>query len=215
MHPIVLGGAWLQQEKATIDYGRECIYLGGSRRPPYRALGAMPPSRRCGCPAGPLSDGRTGAAPGPFPRDPPEFTDVFADYRCPLPNRSVHHEIRLTDSGPFCVPSYRYSPEKRRLIDEQVKEVLATGAIEATTSPYASPVLIVARPTAILRRLPPPACRHRRRTRQSAPDRRHSSRPRECGRIFNAGPAKRLLVPSLLGRATNSGSCLSGSRTLP
>lgn len=68
----------------------------------------------------------------------PEFADVFADDPCLLPTRSVRHEIRLTDSRP-----YLYSLEKRRLIDKQVKEMLATGVNEPTTSPYASPVVIV------------------------------------------------------------------------
>lgn len=44
----------------------------------------------------------------------------FSEDSVPLPTRSIHYKICLTDPKPFCVPLYRYYPKKRRLIYEQI-----------------------------------------------------------------------------------------------
>jgi hypothetical protein len=49
----------------------------------------------------------------------------------------------MTDPKPFPLPPYRYSAAKKKAIQEQVKEILASGVIEASSSPYSSPIVMV------------------------------------------------------------------------
>jgi hypothetical protein len=59
--------------------------------------------------------------------------------------RFATHDLKLTCEKPFRLPPYRYSAEKKKAIQQQVTEMLADGIIEATTSPYSSPIVMVAK----------------------------------------------------------------------
>jgi hypothetical protein len=50
----------------------------------------------------------------------------------------------VTDPKPFRLPLYRYSVAKEKAIQEQVKEILASGVIEALSSAYSSTIVIAA-----------------------------------------------------------------------
>ena len=60
----------------------------------------------------------------------------------------VEHSVETGTAKPVCLPPYRTSPEKRKLIGEQVSKMLADGIIEPANGPWASPVVIVDRRTA-------------------------------------------------------------------
>lgn len=55
--------------------------------------------------------------------------DLFTETPVPMPTRTVHHELRLKNSCPFQCRPHRYAPEKRRIIYDQVQEMLSTGVI--------------------------------------------------------------------------------------
>jgi hypothetical protein len=59
--------------------------------------------------------------------------------------RFATHDLQLTCEKPFRLPPYRYSAEKKKAIQQQLTEVLAYGIIEATSSPYSSPIVMVAK----------------------------------------------------------------------
>ena len=55
-------------------------------------------------------------------------------------------QIRTKDNQcPICLPMYRSSPEKCRIIDEQIDKWFEQGVIEASQSPWGAPVVIAYR----------------------------------------------------------------------
>lgn len=73
-----------------------------------------------------------------------QFKDVF-DAPCELPpHRDYDHAIPLKpDAVPVNARPYKYSPLHKTEIERQVTELLAKGLITHSTSPFASPVLLV------------------------------------------------------------------------
>lgn len=73
-----------------------------------------------------------------------EFQDVFATpYELP-PHRDYDHAIPLKPGAiPINAMPYKYSPQHKTKIERQVTELLANGLITHSTSPFASPVLLV------------------------------------------------------------------------
>ncbi|KAL5796686.1 hypothetical protein ACOSQ2_001506 [Xanthoceras sorbifolium] len=60
------------------------------------------------------------------------------------PARHFDHRITLKDeSKPVNVPSYRYAYFQKSEIEKQVGEMLKSGLIRQSTSPFSSPVLLV------------------------------------------------------------------------
>jgi hypothetical protein len=57
----------------------------------------------------------------------------------------IKHDIVLTNFKPFRLPPYRHSATKKKAIQEQIKDMLASGIIEASSSPYSSPVVMVSK----------------------------------------------------------------------
>lgn len=73
-----------------------------------------------------------------------QFQDVFQEPKTLPPARFYDHKILLLP-GATRVNSkpYRYSPQHKDEIERQVKELLAARLITPSTSPFASPVLLV------------------------------------------------------------------------
>jgi len=73
-----------------------------------------------------------------------EYTDVFYEPKSLPPHRELDHAITLnTDARPVNTRPYRYSPLQKDEIERQVAEMLASGLITNSMSPFASPVLLV------------------------------------------------------------------------
>lgn len=73
-----------------------------------------------------------------------EFSDVFAVPTGLPPSRVYDHAIpTLPSVVPVNSKPYRYSPLHKDEIERQAKELLAAGLIIPSSSPYASPVLLV------------------------------------------------------------------------
>lgn len=73
-----------------------------------------------------------------------EFDDVFAEPRGLPPHRQYDHAIMLEEGAkPSNSKPYRYSPLQKDEIERQVTEMLKSGVIVHSMSPYAAPVLLV------------------------------------------------------------------------
>jgi hypothetical protein len=73
-----------------------------------------------------------------------EFSDVFAEPNSLPPSRDYDHAITLKpDATPFNARPYRYSPEHKTEIENQVSKMLAAGIIKQSMSLFASPVLLI------------------------------------------------------------------------
>lgn len=73
-----------------------------------------------------------------------EFSDVFAEPTKLPPHRQYDHAISLEPgAAPVNCRPYRYSPLQKDEIERQVSEMLRTGLITHSMSPFAAPVLLV------------------------------------------------------------------------
>jgi hypothetical protein len=73
-----------------------------------------------------------------------EFADVFAEPKGLPPSRQYDHAITLeADAKPPNSKPYHYSPLQKDEIERQVTEMLHSGVIAHSMSPYAAPVLLV------------------------------------------------------------------------
>jgi hypothetical protein len=60
------------------------------------------------------------------------------------PKRAIDHAIELLPGAqPFRLRPYRYTPQQKNEIEKQVKEMLDSGVIQQSFSPFASPILLV------------------------------------------------------------------------
>uniref|UniRef100_A0A8C9TDM7 Gypsy retrotransposon integrase-like protein 1 n=1 Tax=Scleropages formosus TaxID=113540 RepID=A0A8C9TDM7_SCLFO len=58
----------------------------------------------------------------------------------------VAHIIDTGTAKPVCLPPYRASPAKRKIIEEQISKMLEDDIIEPASGPWASPIVIVEKP---------------------------------------------------------------------
>lgn len=73
-----------------------------------------------------------------------EFADIFEEPKDLPPHRPYDHAIPLQPNAtPVNSRPYKYSPQHKTEIERQVKELLTSGFITTSTSPFASPVLLV------------------------------------------------------------------------
>lgn len=73
-----------------------------------------------------------------------QFTHLFTEPVDLPPHRSCDHSIPLiSGSQPVSIRRYRYSPSLKSEIEKQVSELLQSGFIRPSTSPFSSPVLLV------------------------------------------------------------------------
>ena len=73
-----------------------------------------------------------------------QYQDIFQEPTALPPRRTCDHHITLVPGAqPVNVRPYRYAPIYKSEIEKQLSEMLKHGIIKPTTSPYASPVLLV------------------------------------------------------------------------
>ena len=77
-----------------------------------------------------------------------QFKSVFEPPTTLPPSWLGDHSIPLLDGAqPFCLRPYRYNPAQKTQIENQIADMLQKGWIQASTSPYSSPVLLVRKKT--------------------------------------------------------------------
>ena len=70
--------------------------------------------------------------------------DLFREPTSLPPKRVFDHQIDLLPGKkPVNIKPYRYSPTQKDEIERQITEMLKNGVIQPSTSPFASPVLLV------------------------------------------------------------------------
>lgn len=73
-----------------------------------------------------------------------EFQELLNDPKALPPTRSFDHEIPLVSGAkPVNCKPYRYSYDQKNTIEKMVDEMLVTGIITHSSSPFASTVLLV------------------------------------------------------------------------
>lgn len=99
--------------------------------------------------------------------------DFSQRHKCSaIPANRTHHSIHTGEARPIRQKPYRVSPSERRVINEQVQEMLRNGIIRESCSPWAAPVILVKKKRrflAILRRLSTSQCYNQERRLPAAP----------------------------------------------
>ena len=73
-----------------------------------------------------------------------QFADLFDEPSGTPLNSTLTHSIRLVPSvQPFRLKPYRYTPSQKDEIEKQVAHLLKSNMIQESTSPFASPTLLV------------------------------------------------------------------------
>lgn len=73
-----------------------------------------------------------------------EFSDVFTKPSSLPPIREVDHSIPLKEATELVnVRPYQYAHYQKEEIEKQVQEMLSSGLVQPSTSPFSSPILLV------------------------------------------------------------------------
>lgn len=81
---------------------------------------------------------------GPFQQLLEEFEGIFKEPKELPPNKGCEHKIELKEGAiPFKNQPYRYPYLQKREIEVMIKEMMEVGIIQPSSSPFASPVLLV------------------------------------------------------------------------
>jgi hypothetical protein len=177
-YDLILGESWLSEHSAVLSYSSMTVALkhdtklltlvcrpigvaGHSDRPTSAVLlTALQYSETMDLPGHRhflvSIDAVTNRPPSlvPLPLRPviEEFDDVFQDSFSLPPERNAVHPIPLLPgSQPSFTGQYRMSPVERKAAIDMVQDLLARGLIEPSTSPWASSLVMVAKPDGSLR----------------------------------------------------------------
>jgi hypothetical protein len=141
---IILGCSWLYAVEATIDWQRSCVHYGTRRRKTIYFARERRFDRRTNEQLR-FNHGFPKQLASQFEELVTEYADVLSGECAAAVARGIEHRIQLREDKPFRIRPYPCSEEKKRLIYEQVEQMLADGVIERSNSEYCSPVVIVNR----------------------------------------------------------------------
>lgn len=140
---VILGAPFLHQENMTIDYGRKCLYLGINKRLTVYWDQSQPHIlTRKNIHEKLIIPEEHAEQLSPIFR---EYAELFTEIPTPATTVTTTHSINLRDTKPINIKPYPMSPSKKKLLYEQIQEMLQNGIIESSASPYSFPPVIVER----------------------------------------------------------------------
>ena len=140
-HDLILGTPFLQTEQATLDFGRGCLHLGKKERQTvYWSRAPTENQKAIELPE--LSENH----PVELQELLDNFATIFEVGLVQPTTRTTKHQIVLKEDKVVNQRCYNLNPTKRKILYEQVEEMLAAGVIEPTNSAFSSPPILVERP---------------------------------------------------------------------
>lgn len=136
---VILGQDWLIANDAVIDTKMKCVHFGSHQRKTAYFVGT-PAEKTVPLPR--IENGFPAPLQNTFEHMISDFRNVF-DETAQNRTKTDNHTIRLRSNKPINIRPYRYSAEKKKIISEQIQEMLSQGVITPSTSEYNSPIVIV------------------------------------------------------------------------
>ena len=135
-HELILGSDAIERGKGILDYETETLWWYGIRFPLYRY-----PDSACAISAVSI---RESTGYSDIDTILARYSGVFSDTNPVLGYCDVITcTIDTGDSPPLYQRPYRTPLAKRKIIDDQIDQMLRAGVIQPTSSPWASPVTLV------------------------------------------------------------------------
>jgi hypothetical protein len=133
---VVLDRRWLKKYQLIHDYNLDCLYLGRESRRVFRsqALRKKLPGHNITWEK--MQHGFPAEHQAELKRLLARHADIFYDSGPLQQTRFIKHDIVVTDLKPFRLQPYRYTAVKKKAIQEQVKEMLASGAEKERQVPF-------------------------------------------------------------------------------
>lgn len=143
-HDLILGMPWLKDQNVLMDFARRCLHAGNSQR--HTIYWKKQTNTASEAPLTAVKiEQTTPQAIEQIQAVVTEFRDVFDNrLRQPTTNAAVM-EIKLKTNKPVNTRPYRYAPAKKKVIYEEVENMLAAGVIQPSHSAYNSPIVIVSK----------------------------------------------------------------------
>ena len=140
---LTLVRTWLKQHDVHHEHRTDCLYLGANDR---QRIYLVPMPEEQATAVNQLEFELPPTIPtkfvGRLRRALKTHASVFHQGGRLRQTLAVEHDIQVLNPQPFREPPRRQSMPKRKFIDEQVREMLADGIIEPTTSPWSSAITI-------------------------------------------------------------------------
>lgn len=141
---LILGMDWMRAEEVTIDTKNQGIYFGVIQR-----QAAYWQSIQANQKLNPVVLTSENASPEWIPHFTGivnDFPEVFAEGLTQPKTNLAQHEIKLKDGRPFRIRRYQFSVEKKRIIKQEVDQMLRAGVIRRSHSRFSSPIVLVTKP---------------------------------------------------------------------
>lgn len=135
---VILGYPWLKCNNMLMDLANECIYIGEA---PRQAI-----YRRQLAPAQGIDAAFEEKLQGlqeSIREILLEYQDLFTNNVKQSTTRAAQHTIILKRNEIIKQKPYKYSPEKREVIRQEIRKMLEAGVIRPSHSPYSSPIVLV------------------------------------------------------------------------
>lgn len=139
---LILGRPWLKEQHACLDFEAGRILYGTKKRH-IQFWEQKPSTLSQEIIMPPEIDTVPSDYQQPLCKLINTYKTVFQEATPPTQTNATEHHIQLTDKKPVTCKPYRYSSEKLKIIEHEIKIMKEKGFVEPADTPYNSPIVVV------------------------------------------------------------------------
>ena len=143
--PMILGIPWSEDQEAIYNHPLRCIYAGKSKRLLIYLIDQQSSGISGNLDLSQLETDLPSEFRPPFEQLLQRHHRAFYKEGHLTQTRSISHKINLTTTKPVRKKPYSYSQDKKKVIQDQIKDMLHQQVIEPCMSPYCSPIVLTKR----------------------------------------------------------------------
>ncbi|KAI5753968.1 hypothetical protein M8J77_004729 [Diaphorina citri] len=143
---VILGKPFLKNTASIIDFQTNCLILGKEGRETVYFIGYVPTTNDVfTVDDAEINTAFTSDLKARLKKLLEKYSTVFDNSKPLSQTKDITHKINMKNNKVINCMNYKVSAEKKQIISDQVKEMLDQNLIEPSTSPYNSPVVLVAK----------------------------------------------------------------------